>query len=460
MTYIYAMATLWPKRKHQIPIVHLLSLTFTIVSIMCLEAQAQSPENRGAATGQTTITPLEIGDPIPDELWDLPLQVVNHPQGKETITLSEYRDKLIILDFWATWCVPCIRNFPKLHDIQNEFGDQIKVLAVTQEDTEKINTFFESGAGKEHPYVNSVINDSVVSTYFPHRGVPHIAWIDPNGKVLNTTRAEEITTANVQAILDNGKVQMAGKVDIDRDRPLFLSDNFGESIELKSYSIFAKGGFSGLPSAGNFKKNKDGKVHGRQFTNLPIMNIYRPIIWSIFQQNNDRYNSKRAIINVKQPELLNWILKNESRYEDFNLYNYELIVPENKADSLYYYMLADLNRYSDYVASIEKREVDCLVLVRTSNKDKIKSKGGEAKNTFPRTPSILINRTLSSMVSALNGETSIKLPIIDETGYDGNADIEISGIKDLSSLKKELNNYDLDLIETKRTLNMFVLKDK
>ncbi|MCH5685214.1 TlpA family protein disulfide reductase [Niabella sp. W65] len=132
--------------------------------------------------------PLAIGDKIPDELWSLPLQVVNHPQGKKTITLSEYKDKLIILDFWNTWCVPCIRNFPKLHALQNEFGDKIKVLAVTQEDSDKITRFFKTGAGKEHTYVNSVINDSLLLKYFPHISVPHIAWINPKGKVLNTTQ--------------------------------------------------------------------------------------------------------------------------------------------------------------------------------------------------------------------------------------------------------------------------------
>lgn len=458
MTFLYAMGMFWPKRKHRIPIVPLLSLTLFFISIMCLEAQAQSAGYGGTANGQ--IKPLQIGDPIPDELWDLSLQVVNHPQGKETITLSEYKDKLIILDFWATWCVPCIRNFPKLRDIQNEFGDQIKILAVTQESTEIINKFFETGAGKEYRYVHSVIDDRVLSAYFPHMGVPHIAWIAPNGKVLNTTRAEDITIANVQAILNNERIPMVSKIDIDRNRPLFLSDSFGDNMELRNYSIFAKGHYPGLPSGSNIKRNDMGKIYGRQFTNLPIMRIYGSIMHDIFGRNNERYNAKRTIIEVKEPALLNLIERDEKNYETFNLYNYELIIPENQADSLFYYMLDDLNRYSDYVGIIEKRDVDCLVLVRTSSKDKIKSKGGERKNTFPRSPSILSNGTLGAMINLLNGKTPIELPILDETGYKDNVDIEISGVTDLTSLRKELNRYDLDLIPSKRRLNMFVLKDK
>lgn len=421
---------------------------------------ARSQSGGTQAAIHPNITPLNIGDQIPDALWNTPLTVVNHPQGKQTITLADYKGKLIILDFWATWCVPCIRNFPKLHALQNEFGDKIKVLAVTQEDTDRISKFFKTGAGKEHTYVNSVINDNALSTYFPHKSVPHIAWISPDGKVLNTTQAEDITTTNIQAILDNQKTQMVAKVDIDRDRPLFLSEHFSNDLQLKSYSIFVKGYYPGLPSGNKLKRTKDGKMYGRQMTNATMMNIYYAILYTLFDDLGEKFNSKRMIIEVNKSALLNLIKKADGGYEHDNLYNYELIVPEDKADSLFHYMLKDLNRYSDYTGTIEKRMVDCLILVRTSTKDKIKSKGGKPENIFPAARLLIRNYPISHMVNALNGDTFIKLPVIDETGYTDNVDIEISWLTDLTNLKKELNRYDLDLKAEKRNLNMFVLKDK
>ncbi|MBX3242288.1 MAG: TlpA family protein disulfide reductase [Chitinophagaceae bacterium] len=435
---------------------------FLLVFLMYAAAQQQSHAQVASAKAANTFKPmpLAIGDKIPDELWSLPLQVVNHPQGKKTITLSEYKDKLIILDFWNTWCVPCIRNFPKLHALQNEFGDKIKVLAVTQEDSDKITRFFKTGAGKEHTYVNSVINDSLLLKYFPHISVPHIAWINPKGKVLNTTQGDDLTQKNIQAVLDDQKIQMVSKIDIDRNRPLFLSEYFNDSMILKTYSIFFKGYYPGLKGGGNLKKNKQGKIYRRQMTNLPMMDIYYPIIYQLFDNNGEQFNISRAIIEVKDPSLLNWILKPDSTFETTNLYSYELVVPKTEADSLFYYMLEDLNRYSDYTGTIEKRMVNCLVLIRTSQKDRIKSKGGVPNCTFPASPSILSNHKLSVMINMVSDGTPIKLPIVDETGYTENVDIEVSGVKDLASFKKELKKYDLDLLPAQRSLNMFVLKDK
>ncbi|WP_257667471.1 hypothetical protein [Parapedobacter tibetensis] len=81
-------------------------LLIAILTInMCAEAHAQRPEPSGPVPlgiHIDSIKPLQIGDTIPEALLNLPLQVVNHPEGKETITLADYKGKLIILDFWAT----------------------------------------------------------------------------------------------------------------------------------------------------------------------------------------------------------------------------------------------------------------------------------------------------------------------------------------------------------------------
>jgi len=406
-----------------------------------------------------SITALNIGDPIPNELWDVPLKVVNHPEGKESTTLSEYKGQLIILDFWATWCTVCIRNFPKLHDLQNEFGDKIKVLAVTNQDTDVISKFFATGIGKEHTYVHSVINDKVLTTYFPHFGVPHIVWISSDGKVLNTTQADQVNQANIQALLNDQNPNMVTKTSVDRNKPLFLSEQFGDNIQLKAYSIFAKGYYPGLPQGSKIRKTKEGNIYGRQINNANMMTIYRTILYPLFEKKGEKFNSKKVVLEVKEPALL--ISKKGENGND-HLYNYELIVPHDKTDSLFDYMLADLNRYSGYMGTIENRMIDCLVLVKISPLDEIKTEGDRPKISYTSSSSgvTLVNQPMSYFVNILNDEAPIKPLVIDETGFTENIDIVIPDFADLAKLKKDLNGYGLDLIPAKRNLNMFVIKDK
>ena len=58
---------------------------------------------------------LKIGDTIPEEIWTTPLPMGNSPE--KTTTLAKDRDKLILLDFLATWCGSCLKNFPKMEEL-------------------------------------------------------------------------------------------------------------------------------------------------------------------------------------------------------------------------------------------------------------------------------------------------------------------------------------------------------
>ncbi|MBX2953774.1 MAG: TlpA family protein disulfide reductase [Leadbetterella sp.] len=423
-----------------------LTYLFSILHLSAQTPQKDSPPD--------PVVALKVGDTLPPELWNLPLEVVNHPEGKKTITLNEYKDKLIILDFWATWCGTCIKGFPKINDLQTQWGDKIRILNVTYENQNIIDRFFSQGAGKSHPYILSVINNTWLKQYFPYFGLPHLVWIDPEGKVLNTTGANQLSSENIEAILGHNRPKMITKTDLDRKKPLFLSEQFGEDMELKSYSIFAKGVYPGLPHAHYLKKTAEGKLYGRQMTNLSMIEILHPIADELFQEKGDAFNSKRLKTAMDSTALKRFYPEGKDRY------TYELIVPEHKADSLYHYMLADLNKYSDYSVTMEKIPTDCLILIRTSEEDKLQSKGGPPRSRFSKPVSILCNNSMKFMVALLNDIFPADPVIIDETGYTGKVDIEIKGTTNLAELRKELRRYDLGLVQVRRDLNTLVVRHK
>ena len=411
-----------------------MSLAFTLVA---------------ATTSFAQTKPLKIGENLPENVWSTSLQLVNHPQ--KTFTLNQDKDKLILLDFWNTWCSSCLLNFPKMEELQKQFGDKIKILAVSNQDRLVLEKFFASKNGQRYKNVVSVAGDKMFHQLFPHKGVPYIIWIK-DGKMLNTTDGAQVTEKTIQEVLGGENSSLQTVVQMSRDRPLMLSENFDNEKDLSmiSYSLFAKGRIRGMGFGSGF--HRSGQiVYGRQFTNFSFWEIASAIANEIFQKKNQSFNEKRRIIEFKNPE---------RRVEDKSLYNYEYIVPQSKADSLYPLMLENLSRFADYKTIIEKRKVKCLVLKRTSTVDKLKTKGSEMSFLFSLSKTNLQNTSLYALVNSLNAVPTISLPIVDETGYPNNIDLTMGAISDLNSIRKELMRYDLDLVEAERVLDMLVISEK
>ena len=70
----------------------------------------------------------------------------NVQNGKEE-SLEGYAENVVILNIWATWCPPCRREMPELDRLQKEYPGKLRVVAVSDEGTEKVAEF-----SKDHPY--------------------------------------------------------------------------------------------------------------------------------------------------------------------------------------------------------------------------------------------------------------------------------------------------------------------
>jgi thiol-disulfide isomerase/thioredoxin len=69
----------------------------------------------------------EVGKIAPD----LSIQTLN---GKGKFALDQRAGKVVVVDFWATWCAPCKKSFPKLEELSKRAGDRVEVIGISVDD--------------------------------------------------------------------------------------------------------------------------------------------------------------------------------------------------------------------------------------------------------------------------------------------------------------------------------------
>lgn len=113
-----------------------------------------------------------IGEPAPD--WTLTTY------SGETISLKDLRGKVVVMDFWATWCGPCVESIPKLQALYDRYRDRnVEILGITYLEKGNPVTFMKERA-VTYPIMPG---DSIAKTY--RASLPMIYVIDPEGRVVD-----------------------------------------------------------------------------------------------------------------------------------------------------------------------------------------------------------------------------------------------------------------------------------
>lgn len=111
--------------------------------------------------------------------------------GKQ-VSLSDFRGKWVVLDFWGSWCGWCVKGFPALKEAYTRYGDRIVVIGIDCNESEED---WRAGV-KEHqiPWLN-LYNGNNRKLYEDYRieGFPTKAIINPEGKLVDLTTGEDPT---------------------------------------------------------------------------------------------------------------------------------------------------------------------------------------------------------------------------------------------------------------------------
>ena len=100
----------------------------------------------------------------------------------QTLRLSDYRGKIVLLDFWATWCDPCREETPHLVELQNKYRDQgLQIIGVSMDDgPEPVREFYQQ-FHMNYPVVMG--NAEVSERYGGVLGLPIAFVIGRDGRI-------------------------------------------------------------------------------------------------------------------------------------------------------------------------------------------------------------------------------------------------------------------------------------
>jgi cytochrome c biogenesis protein CcmG/thiol:disulfide interchange protein DsbE len=122
-------------------------------------------------------------------------------QDMQTANLSDFLGRPVVLNFWASWCVECIREAELLEDLWQEYEDQgVVFLGIAYIDVEKNS--LEYLEKYEITYPNAPDLRTVISSKYDITGVPETFFIDKNGDV-EYIHLSAVTEPMVRSLLDD-----------------------------------------------------------------------------------------------------------------------------------------------------------------------------------------------------------------------------------------------------------------
>ena len=111
--------------------------------------------------------------------WDFKLKNL---EGKE-VSLSSFKGKVVLLNFWATWCGPCKAEIPGFVELQEKYKDKLTIIGYSVDDTAELAKKYAAEYKMNYPILLGEGREDVQDAYGPIWGIPASFIISKDGNV-------------------------------------------------------------------------------------------------------------------------------------------------------------------------------------------------------------------------------------------------------------------------------------
>ena len=173
----------------------LLTLCFTFAAALSAPAQSTGP----------TLNALKPGSPAPELKFTHLLQA---PAGVK-VDWASLHGRAVVLEFWATWCVPCVADIPVLNSLQASLDpSKVQFISIDDEDAAVVQLFLKK---RQMSGWLGFENSGTLLREYGVIGIPATIVIDPNGRIVSTTfTARTLSKEQLLAVAGGN----AGRLDV------------------------------------------------------------------------------------------------------------------------------------------------------------------------------------------------------------------------------------------------------
>jgi uncharacterized protein (TIGR03435 family) len=337
-----------------------------------------------------------------------------------------FQGNFVVIDFWATWCGPCLPGLARMSALQKEFaGKPIRFLTVANDESSRVKKYFADKGLTLQTYVEG--DDRTTQTAYGIIGIPAAAIVDPKGRIVGVTPAENITADVLDELIDGKKIdlppfQRPANITWDQDE-ITWQDGVQPTFEILIKPIEVTGG-------GSFHQPGSNRISG---DGMLVINLIQAA-WSTDSLHIDLRDPLPA-----------------------GSYRFVIEVPKGQEAQLFSTMQDAIQKNFDIQARWEEQERDVLVMSTIGTK-RLEASKGEPLSQFMRGKITLRRQSTDDLAEIL--PNWLGKIVVDETGLHGLYDFDLEYRDDGPSMLAEglQDKYGLILAPAKRKVRILVVE--